>query len=439
MRLAVCVLVALVALARADDNSTNPDPNPYPLPDGLPGLGDMFGQVQMQQAAMHHYASVLLEWQSASAWSSAVGMRQKLMDNGGDNNAASLEEDSARDLEMVGLGGMGNNAYGSFGNGYGSFGNNAAQAPAEEDATDIELKSEQIMWFAMKLMWLEAAQQLNKAQAIHYQNKIQITVLQTAGAGNPYMSVALYLMYYRSILETLRSSFVIQRQDSWSFWLTYEIIETTEFNNEAGISATFVDTMNRAEESAMRTWFYETSVDVQTMFIDFYLNSVVSQMTGQGYGSFGPGFGSFGGVPGVPQQASFLEVEAEPAKPFTDPQQYTNYFMYYIHIMKFYMRWSHMQAAQGAYYGSLIGAGKVDVENAGEVVDNLHKQTISSWMQWANIRLMLSYYEIVSLFYGYPIPQAHANNNNAAFANLVQTDAPQTQPQPQAATPSVVG
>lgn len=240
---------------------------------------------------------------------------------------------------------------------------------------------------------------------------MQLALLQGV-AGNSAVAPVLYMMYYLETLKVLSSSLTIQRQDAWNTWLIYEILETNAFaNSRSYVPPTFAATMDNARKVAGQTWYFEASVDLQILYLEYYVQMIIAQ------------FGAAAApapAAAAPQGNAFIqeEMSAEPNKPFVpfvgaaSPQ----YMAYYQLLLKFWGASMHLAAAQG-----FILAGETSDPNLASRITESKQYMASSLQQWAWLNLMtttMEYYTLASALQAAG-PIAHG----AAVNNLVQTDA----------------
>jgi len=273
-------------------------------------------------------------------------------------------------------------------------------------------------------MYIKAGKKLSRAQDSHFYNKAVIAALQSV----PQFSSIVSLMYYYEALNAMSSAYTIQRQDAWNTWLLYEIIETDIFGNDVDTVPTeFARMMSKAQVAAMSTYYQEASVDLQMMFIRYYLQSAGMQLLGHNNAA---------------AANSFLEEEstaepAQPNKPFfpmmmmgggANPQMY-------LMMMKYWSVMFNFQAAQGLYQFALIEeqswtADHVDTHLSAQVKTH----AVSALQQWAYLNMM----QLMFTFQGFAMGGVSHNAAAAANANaFVQTEAAAPASAPETQTPEV--
>jgi len=388
--------------------------------------GNAAADIPTQQAMSYQYSNLILEFQSLTAWMRTIsGWRMMYSDvqaNGvsyleidDDDSDFVLEENNTQkpSLEMWGQMGMGTGGYGAV----------TPQFQNKDISTKrrIEADTEYSMMTYLKYLNLITARKLEAAQNTHYQSRAVTSALQGLGATNPMATSLLYMLYYRDVLQTMMTSQAIQRHDIWTVWNFLEIMETNEDPDKTQAPAELKSAIKKAYATSMRVFATEAMLDFQTFMIDYYLQPMLAQLAGPAAAP----------AP-APAPASFLEeeVEAQPEKPFFGQMNSPQYMMYYLSMMKFYVKYILLNAAQTlATEAGYAVAPNVD----SKVVSHLpvmKQYGLASLQQWVQLKFYLLYFDMFMM--GGMGPRQIFEGPAAAHlaaTNLVQTeDVAQSEP-----------
>jgi hypothetical protein len=396
----ILIVFAVSSLAQTDSTtqaaSTAAAPAPAPAAETVPqpqavdvnqAAMAAIASVQAQQQISGKYATLMLDYHAAMGWLQVSNHWMTVAKNQQSNNLEDLEEDD-EDEDFVPLG---------------TFANHVDS----QDPRGAERAGEQALLGVLKVVYLQASKKLHEAHQSHYQTKVQLMLLQAAGAGNSGLSSVITLMYYLETLRSISSALTIQRQDSWNQWALLESLETSLIGP---ISQTFSQTLSKARLNAMGLYYQEASTELQIFYLEYYLQMIVTQLSAPHAAS---------------SAASFLEEEmtAEPNKPFSPFMMMGlgggQYMGYYSLMLRFWAVTMNSNAAQGLY----LAASHQDKPNP-----SIQTYAVSALQQWAYLKLQQSMIDMYSLFGAMQgAPAFH--HNAAAAASFVQTQAPLTSPE----------
>lgn len=434
----------------------------------LGSAGSAIAAIHSQQIASSVIGNSFLALHSAVTWSQVVNSwaTQSLHeDKKNKNNNVDLEEnndfedETTRFIDNVFCAARISSSYCKNGqeqnaNGYfGSFEQNGEEEGAKvqdleeafpyslvkhavqtQDQKKQEVEGEKHVTYLTKLWHITAANRLADAQKSHYQTKIQLAMLQQVAGnagGNALITQLMYLTYYKDILNTIASSVAIEKQDSWSRWVLLDILESTTSAEE---NSEFLNKLVDSQYSSMKLLHYEALLDVQIMYIDFLIHSLINSAAAQ--------------QPQPqpqPQQgfASFVEMEstANPEKPFIgfgagNPA----YFQQYLSFLRMYSKYLFVSATQYLHWSAHLDLVSTTKPHETKKSDKYGEYSVTLFTRlglpllysWAQANLMLSYVDMFQLYTGmYQQRMMHmrmagafsnANANNAFF---VQTEAPE--------------
>eukprot|EP00298_Acanthocystis_sp_HF-20_P013596 c20425_g1_i2.p1 GENE.c20425_g1_i2~~c20425_g1_i2.p1 ORF type:complete len:482 (+),score=230.84 c20425_g1_i2:56-1447(+) len=360
--------------------------------------------IPAQSMLSYQYSSLLLEFQSLTAFSRAVAgwnMMTSIDINGQSSSSSSSFEEDDFVLEEDHL--------------------SSSSSPSRKQ---IESQTEFSFMTYLKNLQIITARKLESAQNIHYQSRLVTSALQGMSATNPMSSSLLYMLYYRDVLQTLMSAQSIQRHDSWTVWNFLEMMETQE--DASSLPKNLIHSIKHAYATAMRGFATEAMLDFQTFMIDYYLQPMLSQAAGVNVAA------QVQQPTAAANPTSFVEeevsVQAQPGKPFFGPMSSPQSMMYFMFMYKFYAKYIVLNAAQSLANEAALDLHHFVLPSAdnSKLISNLPHiriSAISGLQQWAQIKFFLLYMDMYTLFaapgsprMGGDGPAAHLSANS-----LVQT------------------
>jgi hypothetical protein len=412
--LVVCALAAL-CVAQSNNDTQQFTPYFFPTPQQLPQGAGQVQAVLMQRMYSEGYASLILNFQSTMGWMQVSQGWLSMIQQEAAASKAQEAGSSFEEEEMVPL--MFTAPTGAE--------SHSADPAARYDET--ERASERALLSVIKIMYIQAGKKLSRAQDSHYQTKMQLSVLQT----QPQFASIVSMMYYLEVLNVMSSAYTIQRQDAWNTWLLYEIIETDVFGNDIdNVPTEFARIMSKAQLAAMSTYYMEASIDLQIMFLKYYLMSAT-------------------GIPAHANNAaanSFLEEEsessAEPNKPFFSPMMMMGgsnpqMMAYYTTMMKYWSVLFNFQAAQGLYQYAHMEEQSWTADHVDPAMSaQVKTYAVSALQQWAYLNMIQVMFDFQSFSMGAPTFQ-HAAAASANANAFVQTEAAPVPAPETAAAPEV--